>query len=89
MMEMLFEILPAILIPLAISIILPWIYGQSKKEEAENKINDINSTAITVTAPKIKSATYFLPPVNKSSGIQLVRQCNWSLTINVSLGSST
>lgn len=37
-MEMLFAILPAILIPLAISIILPWIYGQSKKEEAENGV---------------------------------------------------
>ena len=37
MMEMLFEILPAILIPLAISIILPWIYGKSKKEENENE----------------------------------------------------
>ena len=37
-MEMLFAILPAILIPLAISIILPWIYGQSKKEEEENGV---------------------------------------------------
>ena len=36
-MEMLFAILPAILIPLAISIILPWIYGKSKKEENENE----------------------------------------------------
>ena len=35
-MEILFAILPSILIPLAISIILPWVYGQSKKEEAEN-----------------------------------------------------
>ena len=37
-MEMLFAILPAILIPLAISITLPWIYGQSKKEKAENGV---------------------------------------------------
>ena len=37
MMEMLLAILPAILIPLAISIILPWIYGKSKKEENENE----------------------------------------------------
>ena len=36
-MEILFAILPEILIPLAISIILPWIYGQSKKEETENE----------------------------------------------------
>ena len=35
-MEMLLATLPAILISLAISIILPWIYSQSKKEEAEN-----------------------------------------------------
>ena len=41
-LELLFAILPSILIPLAISIILPWIYGQSKKEEAENEI--INKT---------------------------------------------
>ena len=32
-MDFLFAILPAVLIPLAISIILPWVYGQSKKEE--------------------------------------------------------
>ena len=38
MMEMLLAILPAILIPLAISIILPWIYGKSKKEEEENGV---------------------------------------------------
>ena len=37
-----FAILPSIFIPLAISIILPWIYGQSKKEEAENEV--INKT---------------------------------------------
>jgi len=38
MMEMLLAILPAILTPLAISIILPWIYGQSKNEEKENGV---------------------------------------------------
>ena len=37
-MEMLLPILPAILIPLAISVILPWIYRQSKKEEAEDGV---------------------------------------------------
>ena len=39
-MEMLFATLPAILISLAISIILPWIYSQSKKEEAENAVDE-------------------------------------------------
>lgn len=37
-MEIFFAILPSILIPLAISIILPWTYRQSKKEEAENSV---------------------------------------------------
>lgn len=35
-MNLLFAILPAVLSPLAISIILPWVYGQSKKEEMED-----------------------------------------------------
>ena len=33
-----FAILQAVLIPLAVSIILPWIYGQSKKEETKNGV---------------------------------------------------
>lgn len=33
-----FAVLQAILIPLAVSVILSWIYGQSKKEEAKNGI---------------------------------------------------
>lgn len=35
-MEYLFTILPAVLVPFAISIILPWIYRKSKKEAAED-----------------------------------------------------
>ena len=35
---MFFAILPSILITMAIFLILPWIYGQSKKEEAENGV---------------------------------------------------
>ena len=36
-MEWYIAILPCIITPIAISVILPWIYGQSKKEEAENR----------------------------------------------------
>jgi len=37
-MEMLFAVIPAILIPLAVSAVLPWMYARSKKEEEQDGV---------------------------------------------------